>query len=433
MLLIGIHLSGFDVADWHTSQTCNNRKPSHNEAYNRANAQEFLNRGDTGVCTAGIYKTQLPQVGQRFCQGGAGESANKFNDLVSATVFSSYPTQIMCHAVNLADEDDDRTIVTSNCSNVVPVTSPRPHPLTAAAHHLFGMPSHNALNAITIHSKQAIADTGATSIFIMDGVDVDNKRIATHPITINLPDGNRVKSTHVCDFIIPGLPQPLLGHIVPGLAVASLVGIRPLCKAGCKVTFDSEKCEVIYNDDVILTGYKDPSTDFWTLPIKTSKMWADGHRTETVLSNFTMEPSHQPRTTTRGDKVHQGVNLAAFSHSIRTRGNGVKFAHQLLCNPKISTLLKAVLRGCPNMTEKLILKYLNPSPATAKGHMKRQRYQKYTTIRTTECHPSSRYPGDPPTRCYTRRTHAKQCSGCCNPCTRRFCSARRQAPQCYRR
>ena len=57
---------GFDVADWHTSQTCNNRKPTHNEAYTRTNAQDFLNRGELGVCTAGIHKTQLPQVGQRF-------------------------------------------------------------------------------------------------------------------------------------------------------------------------------------------------------------------------------------------------------------------------------------------------------------------------------------------------------------------------------
>jgi hypothetical protein len=54
--------------------------------------------------------------------------------------------------------------------------------------------------------------------------------------------------------------------------------------------------------------------------------------------------------------------------------NAVKFAHQSLCNPKISTLLKATCRGflkkCPNFTKKLIIKYLNPSPATAKGHMK---------------------------------------------------------------
>ncbi len=76
--------------------------------------------------------------------------------------------------------------------------------------------------------------------------------------------------------------------------------------------------------------------------------------------------------------IHPGVDLATFTHSVRTRANGVKFAHQSLCNPKISTLLKAVrkgfLDGCPNLSEKLILKYLNPSPATAKGHMKRPRH-----------------------------------------------------------
>ncbi len=54
--------------------------------------------------------------------------------------------------------------------------------------------------------------------------------------------------------------------------------------------------------------------------------------------------------------------------------NAVQFIHQSLGNPWISTLLKAVrrgfLNGCPNISEKLVLKYLNPSPATAKGHMK---------------------------------------------------------------
>jgi hypothetical protein len=63
-----------------------------------------------------------------------------------------------------------------------------------------------------------------------------------------------------------------------------------------------------------------------------------------------------------------------FTHSVRTRANAVKFAHQLLCNPKISTLMKALKKGflkeCPNMTKELITKYLNSSPATAKGHMK---------------------------------------------------------------
>jgi hypothetical protein len=65
-------------------------------------------------------------------------------------------------------------------------------------------------------------------------------------------------------------------------------------------------------------------------------------------------------------------------HSVQTQANAVKFAHQSLCNPKISTLLKATrksfLKGCPNMTKKLITKYLNASPGTAKGHMKRSRH-----------------------------------------------------------
>jgi hypothetical protein len=73
--------------------------------------------------------------------------------------------------------------------------------------------------------------------------------------------------------------------------------------------------------------------------------------------------------------IHPGITLANFTHSVKTHANGVKVAHQLLCNPKILTLLKAVrkgfLKGCPNLSKKLILKYLNPSPATAKGHMKR--------------------------------------------------------------
>jgi hypothetical protein len=70
--------------------------------------------------------------------------------------------------------------------------------------------------------------------------------------------------------------------------------------------------------------------------------------------------------------------LAMFTHSVTMRANVVKFVHQSLCNPKISTLLKATqcgfLKGCPGISKKLILNYLNPSPATVKGHMKRPRH-----------------------------------------------------------
>jgi hypothetical protein len=117
---------------------------------------------------------------------------------------------------------------------------------------MFGKPIPQYLNALTIAASEAIADTGATSIFVMEGAAVKNKRMTRNPLTINLPDGRQIKSAHICDINIPGLPTTLTGHIVPHLAIASLLGIRVLCKAGCKVVFDDDTCDVYYEDKLIL-------------------------------------------------------------------------------------------------------------------------------------------------------------------------------------
>ena len=261
--------------------------------------------------------------------------------------------------------------MTSNCSLRRPASRNHFQSIAATTRNIFGTPMPQYLNALTIATTQAIADTGATSIFIMDGVAVDNKRAASSPLTINLPDGKQVHSTHICDIQIPGLPTMLVGHIVPSLNIASLIGIRPLCKAGCKVLFDDRKCDVVFQGKVILRGYKDPSTDLWTLPIPTSTVFPN-NSTASPPPNVTC-PARLPQ-----DFTAPAIALASFTHSVRTRVNAVKFAHQSLCNPKISTLLKAVrkgfLKGCPNLSEKLILRYLNPSTATAKGHMKPPRH-----------------------------------------------------------
>ena len=238
--------------------------------------------------------------------------------------------------------------------------------ITVAASNLSSK-QQNAASAIpravkfTVPTSHSIADTGATSIFVMAGTPMNNVRTTAAPLSINLPNGGIVKSTHVCDIIIPGLPKILTGHIVPGLAMASLLGIRVLCKAGCEVTFTDATCEVKYDNKIILQGAKDPSTDLWTLPITHEAIQAQINNMVVKDQSDHKNPNH--------------VSVAAFTHSIRTRENAVKFAHQSLGNPRISTLLKALkknfLKGCPNMTIELVNKYLNASPATTKGHMKR--------------------------------------------------------------
>ncbi len=245
--------------------------------------------------------------------------------------------------------------------------------IAATARQLFGKPNPQYFNAIAIAALQAIADTGTTSIFIMEGTPCKNLRPAICPLTINLPDGTKVTSTHTCDITIPGLPKVLVGHVVPKLTIASLIGIRVLCDAGCKVLFTKTKCNVWYNGNVILSGKKDPSTDLWMLPINTDiekvtkfineptiapsqavcppkhkiqnwKITPLIHQTQQThqrkIQNLKMMPSTY---TTLTSDAHDGVaHVASFTHSIKTRANGVKFAHQSLCNPKISTSLKAV-------------------------------------------------------------------------------------------
>ncbi len=161
-------------------------------------------------------------------------------------------------------------------------------------------------------------------------------------------------------MVVPGLPRPLVGHIIPYLAIASLYGISPLCNAGCIVVFHKDKVDVWYDRKIILVGPRNMSTDLWTLPFM-------DHTCDTRI------PAAMPQ-----QDVLTHPAIALFMHSVRTRMNAVQFAHQSLGDPQFSTLLKAVrrgfLNGCPNTSSKLILKYLSPSPATAKGHMKRPRH-----------------------------------------------------------
>ena len=79
------------------------------------------------------------------------------------------------------DNDDDKTVIVSNCA--------RRHPniVNAAANLSTNIPQpiigHSA-NAMSINPAHAIADTGATSIFVMKGTKVQNKCRATKLISI---------------------------------------------------------------------------------------------------------------------------------------------------------------------------------------------------------------------------------------------------------
>jgi len=209
----------------------------------------------------------------------------------------------------------------------------------------------------------------------MAGAPANNIRIAHNPIKISLPDSKRITSTHTCDIVIPGLPQTLVGHIMPEMKMASLLGI--LCKAGCEVIFDNEKCRVTFNGKTIMTGSKDPTSDLWMLPIMSqAEQWT------TPASKTT--PSRPGPCEGRAPlSPVTATDIATFSYHRTTKANAVMFMHQSLGNPPKSSLIMAInagfLRRAPHLDIKSVTKYLMPSPATSKGHMKRPRKGLHST------------------------------------------------------
>ena len=161
-----------------------------------------------------------------------------------------YPTKYFATTATSYDlhDNDNITIVTLNTMSAV----------TQNTHHT---------NGLTISPALAVADMGTTSFFLTKGAPSSNKRIATNPISVTLPDGCTIMSMHICNLKILGLPTVLTGHILPDMTTASLFGIRILCKAGCTVVFKNDKCQVIFNKKGILTDYKNPTSNLWTLPI----------------------------------------------------------------------------------------------------------------------------------------------------------------------
>jgi hypothetical protein len=147
------------------------------------------------------------------------------------------PTQLISFTI-----DDNATVITSNVSPLSHRTRKLPNLAQLASKPIW----------VHIEPTHGIADTGATSIFVQEGIPVPNLQIAMYPLTVNLSDGRQVRSTHTCDVVVPGLPKPLTGHVIPDLAMASLFGIRPLCNAGCVVVFHNDRVEVRYKGKIIL-------------------------------------------------------------------------------------------------------------------------------------------------------------------------------------
>ena len=105
--------------------------------------------------------------------------------------------------------------------------------------------------------KWAVLDSGATGNFLVTDAPLVDKRDTHEPLTVTLPDGSKVQSTHTGLLDIPRLPRAArLGHVIPGLSTHSLISVVTLCNAGCEVLFTKIDVTVKHRGSIVLTGKK---------------------------------------------------------------------------------------------------------------------------------------------------------------------------------
>jgi hypothetical protein len=192
--------------------------------------------------------------------------------------------------------------------------------------------------------ETVIVDSGCTSHFLWVNAPCLKKIKSQNPLTVRIPNGATMESTHTASLYIPELNKAAsIAHIFWGMTNHSLLSVGQLCKEGSSVTFKIDAV-TIYNPIGIhiLKGARDLDTRLWRI-------------------NF------------RGEHQQHPHEVANNVYELRKKGALVNYLHKAMFSPTKSALLQAVKNGhlitWSGLTEQAIYKHLKLTTATTMGHM----------------------------------------------------------------
>jgi hypothetical protein len=191
-------------------------------------------------------------------------------------------------------------------------------------------------------------ESGCTVHFLLVTAPCLNKVKSRNPLTVRLPNGATMNSSHTADLDIPELNAAASkAHVLPGMAHHSLLSVGQLCDESYIVTFQQDTVTICNSDNAkLLSGPRDATTGLWRINLK------------------------QPNK-----KVHNPTSNSLYE--LRNTGSLVHYLQKALFSPTKSAMLQAVKDGhlitWPGLTEDSINKHLKMTPATAMGHMNQRR------------------------------------------------------------
>jgi hypothetical protein len=197
--------------------------------------------------------------------------------------------------------------------------------------------------------ETAIVDYGCTGHFLLVNAPCLNKVKSQTPLTVRLPNGATMESSHTAELDIPDLNAAASkAHVFPGITNHSFLSVGQLCDKGYIVTFKQGAVTICDSEkSPILSGPRYLNTGLWRINLKQT----NNHITNPIENNV---------------------------YELRNTGALVHYLHKALFSPTKSAMLQAVKDGhmitWPGLTEDTINKHLKLTPATAMGHMNQRRH-----------------------------------------------------------
>jgi hypothetical protein len=195
--------------------------------------------------------------------------------------------------------------------------------------------------------ETAIVDSGCTGRFLLVNAPCLNKVKSQTLLTVRLPNGDTMESSHTAELNIPELHAAAsIARVFPGMANHYLLSVGQLCNEGYIVTFRNASVTICDPQEFqILSGTRDLDTGLWRINL-------------------------------RKDNQQLNHSVANNVYELRNTGALVHYLHKALFSPAKSALLQAVKNGhlvtWPGLTEEAIHKHLKLTLTTAMGHMCQQ-------------------------------------------------------------
>jgi hypothetical protein len=138
-------------------------------------------------------------------------------------------------------------------------------------------------------------DSGCTGHFLLVTAPCLNKVKSRNPLTVRLPNGATMESSHTADLDIPELNVAASkAHVSPGMAHHSLLSVGQLCDEGYIVTFRQDTVTICNSESSeLLSGPRDETTGLWQINVKHTNK----HKPDPIANNL-----YDLRNT--GDLIH---------------------------------------------------------------------------------------------------------------------------------